>query len=258
MLDRFNKSSNPLSKQFENPENFAVDYQDKGVLDAPVRVIGEQMTLSGTLNKSLVLIMILVGSAFVAATFFPSQLVMIGSAIGALITAVVVGFKSHLAPKLAPLYAVLEGFFLGIISMHYMAMYDGIVLQAVGLTVSTLIVMLMIYRSGLIPVTQKFKMIVMGATAGIMLMYLATFVLSFFGVHASFLHDGSPMAIGISLLIIGVAALNFLLDFDLIEKGVKGGAPKYMEWFGGFALLVTLAWIYFEFLRLLAMLAGRD
>ncbi len=257
MFDRFNKSSNPLSKKFDNPETYAVDYQDGTALDAPTFSMQERMTLSGTMNKSLILIMILIASAF-ASSFFASQMVMIGSMIGAFITAIVVSFKPHLAPKLAPLYAVLEGFFLGIVSLIYMNMYDGIVLQAVGLTVSTLFVMLMIYRSGLIPVTQKFKMIVAGATMGIMFMYLATFILSFFGVHASFLHDGSPMAIGISLVIIAVAALNFLLDFDLIERGVKGGAPKYMEWFGGFALLVTLAWIYFEFLRLLAMLAGRD
>ncbi len=257
MLDRFQKSSNPMSKKFEDPNTYSNNYNDEGVLDAPVTTHLEKMSLSGTLNKSIILVAILIFSAFVS-SYFAIYPVMIGSAIGAFVVAIVLGFKPHLAPMLAPVYAILEGFFLGIISLYYMAAYEGIVLQAVGLTVSTLIVMLMIYRSGLIPVTQKFRMIVVGATAGIMLMYLITFALSFFGVHASFLHDGSPLAIGISLLIIGVAALNFLLDFDLIERGVKGGAPKYMEWFGGFALLVTLAWIYFEFLRLLAMLAGRE
>ncbi len=257
MLNRFQKSNNPLSKKFEDPETYSVDYSDRGVLDAPVNVIQERMSLSGTLNKSLILIMILVGSAFVS-SYFASYPVMIGSMIGAFITAMVVYMKPHLAPTLAPVYAVLKGFVVGIVSMIYMAQFDGIVVQALGLTVSTLFVMLMIYRSGLIPVTQKFKMIVAGATMGIMLMYVVVFILSFFGVHASFLHDGSPMAIGISLLIIGVAALNFLLDFDMIENGVRSGAPKYMEWMGGFALLVTLAWIYLEFLRLLSMLSSSD
>lgn len=258
MLDRFQKSNNPLSKKFESADTYAVDYSGKGVIDAPVRSIQETMTLSGTINKTLVLLMITIGAAF-ASTLYASQGLMIGSMLGAFVLALVVSFKPTLSPILAPIYAFVEGTFLGIISLIYAVQFDGIVFQAIGLTLATLFVMLMIYRSGIIPVTKKFRTVIITATMGIMLMYLAVFVMNYLlGMNVAFLHDGGPLAIGISLFIIGIAALSFLLDFDMIEKGVHSGAPKYMEWFGGFALLVTIAWLYFEFLRLLAMFYSND
>jgi uncharacterized YccA/Bax inhibitor family protein len=234
-MSRFQKSSNPAMKQFENvSHDFNAD-----LLDAPINsVAGGVMTLSGTINKTILLLVILIASAVISAFIFPSSTVM-----------------------LAPIYAILEGMFLGLVSIHFAARVGdpNIIFYAVGLTISTFAAMLMIYKSGLIPVTQKLRMIITSATMGIMFMYIMAFVMSmFFNVDPTYLHDGSWLAIGLSLLIIGVAAFNFLLDFDTIEKGVQGQAPKYMEWYGGFALLVTLAWLYFEFLRLLAMLMSGD
>lgn len=255
-MSRFEKSSNPMMKQFEN-----ASYDTSGnVLDSTfTQVEGTQMTLGGTMNKTLFLLAIMIASAVASALYFPSQMTMYIGMGGALVTAIAVGFKPTLAPMLAPVYAILEGMFLGVISLIYAGMIDGIVFKAVGLTVATLVIMLMIYRSGLIPVTQKFRMVVVSATMGIMVMYAVAFVMNmFFGVSPTYLHEGSMLSIGLSLFIIGVASLNFLLDFDMIERGVQTRAPKYMEWYGGFALLTTLAWLYFEFLRLLMLLASND
>lgn len=241
-----------MMKQFETSSH---DY-NSDLLDAPIAV-NDRMTLSGTLNKSIFLLGILIVSAFAAATIFPSSMMMYLGMGGAFITAIVVSFKPNLAPLLSPAYAIFKGIFLGIVSLHYSYLVDGIVFKAAGLTVTTLVIMLMIYRAGLIPVTAKFKMAVVSATMGIMLMYVVSFVMNmFFGIDPVYLHDGGWLSIGLSVLIIGVAALNFLLDFDMIEKGVQNRSPKYMEWYGGFAVLVTLAWLYFEFLRLIAMLAS--
>lgn len=256
-MSRFQKSSNPMMKQFDN-----ASYDTSGnVLDSTfTQVEGTQMTLGGTMNKTMFLLVLMIASAVGAAFFFPSQMMMYVGLGGAFITALVVGFKPTMAPILAPVYAVFEGIFLGIVSLAYAGMVDGIVFKAVGLTVATLIVMLMIYRSGLIPVTQRLRMMIVSATMGIMLMYVVAFVMNmFFGIDPIYLHSGGGwLSIGLSLFIIGIASLNFLLDFDMIERGVQTRAPKYMEWYGGFALLVTLAWLYFEFLRLLAMLAAND
>ncbi|MGK0388915.1 MAG: putative YccA/Bax inhibitor family protein [Maribacter sp.] len=257
-MSRFEKSSNPAMKQFTNP---SYDY-NANVLDAPINSVADGvMTLSGTINKTFLLLAILIVSAVVSAFVFPSQTVMYVGLGGAFIIAIVISFKPTMAPILSPVYAIFEGMFLGLVSTYYAARVGdpNIIFYAVGLTISTFAAMLMIYKSGLIPVTKKLRMIITAATMGIMFMYIMAFVMSmFFGVSATYLHDGSWLAIGLSVLIIGVAAFNFLLDFDTIEKGVQGQAPKYMEWYGGFALLVTLAWLYFEFLRLLSMLMGRD
>jgi uncharacterized YccA/Bax inhibitor family protein len=257
-MSRFQKSSNPAMKQFENvSHDFNAD-----LLDAPINsVAGGVMTLSGTINKTILLLVILIASAVISAFIFPSSTVMYVGLGGAFILSIVISFKPTMAPMLAPIYAILEGMFLGLVSIHFAARVGdpNIIFYAVGLTISTFAAMLMIYKSGLIPVTQKLRMIITSATMGIMFMYIMAFVMSmFFNVDPTYLHDGSWLAIGLSLLIIGVAAFNFLLDFDTIEKGVQGQAPKYMEWYGGFALLVTLAWLYFEFLRLLAMLMSGD
>jgi uncharacterized YccA/Bax inhibitor family protein len=152
------------------------------------------------------------------------------------------------------MYAILEGFFLGAISGIYAYLYQGIVLQAVMLTFGTLFALLFAYRSGLIKVTDKFRAGVVAATGAIFLIYLATIGLGFFGINIPFIHESGLIGIGFSLLVVVVAALNLVLDFDLIETGITHGAPRYMEWFAGFALLVTLVWLYIEFLRLLAKL----
>ncbi len=261
MLDRFNKSSNPMLKKFDNSKPYEIDYNSStGTLDAPTTAMG-QMTLNGTLNKTVMLIGIMLLSAFVTVAFFPSQTMFYVGAGGAFILSIVLSFKPQWSPTLAPMYAISKGIVVGLASVIYTSIsgMDNIIFYALGLTVSTLLVMLFIYRSGIIPITQRFKMIVSSAVMGIMLMYLVVFIMNIaFGYNAAFLHDGSPLAIGLSLFIIVVAALFLLVDFDMIDQGVKTGAPKYMEWYGGFALLFTLAWIYLEFLRLLAMLASGD
>jgi len=152
---------------------------------------------------------------------------------------------------------LLEGLFLGGISAILDARFPGIVIQAVGLTFGTLFIMLLAYRSGLIHVTDKFRMGVVAATGGIALLYLATIVLGFFGASVPYIHDSGTIGIAFSLFVIVVAALNLVLDFDLIEKGAAHGAPKYVEWYAAFGLMVTLIWLYIEFLRFLSKLRSR-
>ena len=139
----------------------------------------------------------------------------------------------------------------------YNAQFAGLPLQAVGLTFCVFMAMLIAYQMRLVRATEKFRLGVMAATGGIMLMYLVSFVLQFFGIPMNFLHNSSPMSILISVGIVVVAALNLVLDFDFIERGVEHGAPKYMEWYGAFGLIVTLVWLYLEILRLLSKLQGR-
>jgi uncharacterized YccA/Bax inhibitor family protein len=157
----------------------------------------------------------------------------------------------------APIYALLEGLFLGGISAIFEAQYPGIVIQAVSLTFGTLFCLLLAYRSGIIKVTENFKLGVAAATGGIALIYLATLVLGLFGVRMPFIHESGLIGIGFSLFVVVIAALNLVLDFDFIESGAKSGAPKYMEWYAAFGLMVTLIWLYIEILRLLAKLRSR-
>ena len=157
----------------------------------------------------------------------------------------------------APLYSILEGFFLGGISAIFENQYPGIVIQAVSLTLGTLFCLLLAYRSGLIKATENFKLGVAAATGGIALIYLSTLVLGIFGVNMPFIHESGMIGIGFSLFVVTVAALNLVLDFDFIENGVAHGAPKYMEWYAAFGLMVTLIWLYIEILRLLMKLRGR-
>ena len=218
----------------------------------------EGMTLKGTIDKSFLLLIVLMASAFWpwsqmvngdAQTIYPTMLV---GALGGLVLALIISFKANLAPYLAIPYAALEGLFVGAISAIFEQRYHGIAIQAVGLTFGVLAVLLIAYRLGLIRVTAQFRAMVIGATGGIALLYLATWILGFFHVAVPVLYAATPLGIGISLVIVGVAALNLVLDFDLIERGVAGGAPKYMEWYSAFGLLVTLVWLYFELLRLLS------
>jgi uncharacterized YccA/Bax inhibitor family protein len=190
---------------------------------------------------------------------------MIGGVISGAIVALVISFKPRLAPSLAVPYALLEGLFLGAISAFIAqrvpadsGIGGGIVFQAVVLTFTTALSMLALYAFRIIRVTEKLRSIVMAATGAVMLFYLVSFALSLFGVQMGMLHGSGNLSIGISLFVVGLAAFNLLLDFDFIERGARHGAPKAMEWFGAFALMVTLVWLYLEILRLLAKFSRRD
>jgi uncharacterized YccA/Bax inhibitor family protein len=223
---------------------------------------GQTMTVRGTVNKTAILLALaaLSGSwTWGMAMRAPAQAFpwMMGGALGGLVVALLTVFNKTWAPVTAPLYAVLEGLFLGAISALYEIRFQGLVLQAAMLTFGTLFALLAAYRSGWIRATEKFKMGVVAATGGIFLLYLVAMVLGFFGVHLGFMYNSGPMSILLSVVIVIVAALNLVLDFDFIEQGAQVGAPKYLEWYGGFGLLVTLVWLYLEILRLLAKLNSR-
>jgi uncharacterized YccA/Bax inhibitor family protein len=230
------------------------------------RTVGDTMTVQGVVLKTcLLLLLVLLSAGFTWTKFYQSggnpaavQVWILVGAIGGMILAFVTAFKKEWAGITAPLYALLEGLFIGGISAALEVAYPRIVMQAASLTFGTLFAMLAVYQTGLIPVTDKFKMGVAAATGGIAIVYLVAMVLSFFGIQASFIFGNSLFSIGFSLLVVGIAALNFILDFDVIEQGAKLGAPKYMEWYGAFALMVTLIWLYVEFLRLLSKLRSRD
>jgi uncharacterized YccA/Bax inhibitor family protein len=182
---------------------------------------------------------------------------MIGGGIGGFIVAIITIFKKTWAPFTTPIYAILEGLLLGGLSAFIESMYPGIVLQAVALTFGTLFSLLFAYKSGLIRATENFKLGVVAATGGIALIYLVSFILGMFGTSIPFIHENGLMGIGFSAFVVVIAALNLVLDFDFIETGAAKGAPKYMEWYATFGLLVTLVWLYIEILRLLTKLRSR-
>ncbi len=225
---------------------------------------GDTMTVAGTVNKTGILLLCVVATAawtwnrLMAApspeTVGPA--ILIGG-IGGLVLAVVTIFKKEWSPVTAPIYALLEGLVLGGVSGMFELRYPGIAIQAVSLTFGTLVVLLLAYRSGVIRVTEKFRLGVVAATGGIFVFYLASFVLGFFGIHFSMIQGSGMLGIGFSVFVVIVAALNLVLDFDLIESGAREGAPKYMEWYGAFALMITLIWLYFEILRLLSKMRER-
>ncbi len=226
------------------------------------------MTLNGTVNKTgFLLLLTVLTAAFAWSQAFGAdgQLApgfsgyVWGGAIGGLVIALVTVFKKQWAPVTAPLYALVEGFFLGAISALYSHLYEGIVFQAVGLTFGTLAALLLAYRSGLIKATENFKLGVVAATGGIALLYLINIGMRAFGFGGmGFIHDSGLIGIAFSGFVVVIAALNLVLDFDFIENGVEQGAPKYMEWYAAFGLLVTLVWLYLEILRLLSKLQSRD
>jgi uncharacterized YccA/Bax inhibitor family protein len=227
----------------------------------PRAAVGEErMTLQGTVNKSFVMLAVLLLAAlwpwvrFFDASGDPAAvfgLMMVGL-VGGFILALVISFRQTTAPYLALPYAALEGLAIGGISAIFERRYPGIAIQAVALTFAVMAVLLVAYRSRLIRVTEHFKAMVVGATLAIALLYAVSFILGFFHVRVPFLNDASPLGIIVSLAIIVVAALNLVMDFDFIETGVEHGAPRYMEWYGAFGLMVTLVWLYLEMLRLLA------
>ena len=226
---------------------------------------GDTMTVSGAVNKAGILMLLCIASAAWTwnrffATGDPASvapMIVVGG-IGGFVLALVTIFKKEWAGITSPLYALAEGALLGGISAMFELKYKGIAIQAVMLTFGTLVAMLVIYRSGIIKVNEKFRIGVMAATGGIALFYLAQFILGFFGITFHAVNSGSPIGIAFSLLVVGIAALNLVLDFDLIEQGARSNAPKYMEWYCAFALMVTLIWLYLEMLRLLAKFRSRD
>jgi len=222
---------------------------------------GERMTIGGTVNKTAILLaLVLITAIYTWGRFYSTQdpkavlpLVWIG-AIGGLVVAFVTVIKKEWAGVTAPLYGLLEGFVVGGISAVFEASFPGIVIQAVGLTLGTLACLLMAYKSGLIKPTENFKLGVVAATGGIALLYLVSMVMSMFGKPIGFIHESGTFGILFSLFVVVIAALNLVLDFDFIEAGAEQGAPKYMEWYGAFGLTVTLVWLYLEMLRLLSKL----
>lgn len=225
----------------------------------------ERMTLGGTINKTGVLLLLALASAsFTWYQFLNTQnagsvggLMMLGL-IGGFVLAMATIFKQTWAPVTAPLYALAEGLVLGGLSAMFEVRYHGIAMQAVGLTFGTLAVLLTVYRTGIIRVTDKMRLGIVAATGGIALFYLAEMVLGFFHIQFTTVNGSGPIGIGFSLVVVAVAAMNLVLDFDFIEKGVQFGAPKYMEWYGAFSIMVTLVWLYMEMLRLLSKLQRRN
>jgi uncharacterized YccA/Bax inhibitor family protein len=226
---------------------------------------GLRMTLSGTVNKTAILLLCSVVTAGwtwhvlmqsqSAAAVLPWM--WIGT-IGGFVLAMITIFKKEWSPVTAPAYALLEGLALGSISAVLELRFPGIAIESVSLTFGTLLVLLLAYRSGIIPVTQKFRLGIVAATGAIMLFYLLEMGLGFFGVHFTSINGSGFIGIGFSLVVVCIAALNLVLDFDFIENGIRLGAPKYMEWYGAFGLMVTLVWLYLEILRLLSKLSRRN
>lgn len=238
----------------------------------------EPMTIQGVVNKTMILLFILGASAWwvwqkilqslpllqqgvssqaVGAVMQTSQQItpfLVGGVVGGFVLGLVTIFKKDWAAVTAPLYALCEGFVLGALSAYFEISYPGIVAQAVMLTFGVLFSLLLAYKSGFIHATENFKLGIVAATGGIAVFYFVTMILSFFKIQIPIIYASSPMGIAFSFFVVVIAALNLVLDFDFIEKGASSGAPKYMEWYSAFGLIVTLIWLYMEILRLLAKL----
>ncbi len=217
---------------------------------------GQTMTIDGAINKTMVLFGLLLSTSGIS-YFMPSTFLLIAGIVGGLIAVLVAAFKPSASPIAAPVYAAMEGLFVGSISAMYAAQFHGIVANAVGLTLGTLLLMLVLYKYRIIKVTDKLRSGIIMATGAIAIVYLMAFVFRLFGFEVPYIHSGGMMGIGFSVLVVGVASLNLLLDFDNFEKAENAGSPKYMEWFCAMGLIVTLVWLYIEFLRLLSKL-NRD
>jgi uncharacterized YccA/Bax inhibitor family protein len=222
---------------------------------------GATMTIMGTVHKTALGLLLLMTTALYTWNLplgdpRTNMFMMIGI-FGGFGVAILTAFKHHLSKYTVPAYALLQGLALGGISKYFETRYPGIVNQAVMLTFGTLGALLLAYRSGLIKATENFKLGVVAATGGIFFVYLISWILGMFGVGVPMIHGNSNMSILFSIGVVIIAALNLVLDFDFIEEAAENGAPKYMEWYGAFGLLVTLVWLYLEILRLLAKLASR-
>ncbi|MCU0429153.1 MAG: Bax inhibitor-1/YccA family protein [Cytophagaceae bacterium] len=239
----FYKSGNPVLSQDTFSGLFSSNASDR-------------MTIQGTANKTAILLAITIAFSSIS-WYYPNAFFMWTGVIVGLILALIVTFKKTTAPYLAPAYAVFEGLFLGAISSLYNQLYEGIVLQAVLLTFCTFTALLLLYKSRMIKVTENFKLIISAATMGIGFAYLLSLVLSMFNINMG-LGSNGLFGIGFSVVVVAVAAFNLVMDFDFIEEGEKQGAPKFMEWYAAFGLMVTIIWLYLEILRLLAKLRSRD
>jgi uncharacterized YccA/Bax inhibitor family protein len=253
------RTANPAlnSDTFDDPTGF---YRD-----LPADAAGV-MTIQGTVVKTAFLLLIALGTA--GFTWFkvvasggrnPGEVFpwVLGGAIVSVIASLIMIFKPVASPLLAPVYAAAEGLLLGAISAFFETQYPGIVVQAVGCTFGTLAALLMAYQSGLIRVTENFRLGVVAAMGGISLVYLISFIGSFFGFSIPYIHSSGLIGIGFSVFVVVVAALNLVMDFDYIEHAAGRRFPKYVEWYCAFALMVTLVWLYIEFLRLLSKLSDR-
>jgi uncharacterized YccA/Bax inhibitor family protein len=236
---------------------------DQVFVNAPAVAGGQTMTLQGVVNKTFILSVLMVISGgfswqMVQANPSVAGLLGIGSALAGFVLVMISSFRPTWSPAIAPAYGVVEGVFVGVISARYAALYNGIVLQAALLTLGILFALLFAYQSRLIKATENFKLGLIAATGGIAIVYLASMVLGIFGIQIPLIHESGMVGIGFSLVVVVIAALNLVLDFDFIENGVAHGAPKYMEWQAALGLLVTLVWLYIEMLRLLSKLRSRD
>tara|TARA_Y100001970_G_C14249885_1_gene871029 strand:+ start:587 stop:1339 length:753 start_codon:yes stop_codon:yes gene_type:complete len=242
-LDTFGRSGNPaFGDKFEKDAEFS---------DLP---LDQKMTLDGAVNKTGLLLAICFATAIYSWNFPSPVLIGIGF-IGGFIAALVTIFKPQIAPTSAPIYAALEGLALGAISVVFENQYPGIVIQAIGLTFGILASLLIAYKTGLIKPTENFKLGLFAATGGIFLVYLVSIIMNMFGgAGISLIHSNGMFGIGFSLVVVVIASLNLVLDFDFIEQGAENSLPKYMEWYGAFSLMVTLIWLYLEILRLLSKL----
>ncbi|CAM3723143.1 Bax inhibitor-1/YccA family protein [Flavobacterium gelidilacus] len=249
------KSSNPFLKEnkFKNTSR---------TNDEAIAVHQETMTVSGTINKSFTMLFMLLSTALVSwwlvGNGYNPMIFTIGGGIVGLILVLIASFKPTTSPYTAPAYALFEGLFIGGLSAVFEAMYPGLVIQAVSATFITFLVCFGLYKYNIVKVTETFKSVVIGATMAIFAFYLISWIASMFMTFQPIHQGNSLMSIGISVFVIIVAALNLFLDFDMIEKGSKTGAPKYMEWFASMGLMITLVWLYVEFLRLFAKLSSRD
>ena len=219
------------------------------------------MTVQGTVTRAFILLLcVLATAAWTWSQFFTTRdpavvgPYLLGGAVGGFVMALVTVFKKSWAPVTAPIYALLEGLLLGGISAMFELRFPGIAIESVGLTFGACACMLVAYQTGLIRASQKFTMGLVAATGGIALVYLVTMALGFFGVQVPYIYGSGPIGILFSLVVVVIATLNLILDFSLIEDGARQGAPKYMEWYSAFALMVTLIWLYLEMLRLLSKL----
>ena len=240
-----------------------IAFNEKTFENISTGLAGDTMSVEGSVKKSFLLIAITILSAVGVWMYQPLAEIVVPYfwvlAILGFILALIIIFKPKTAPALAPVYAIAEGGFLAAISLFYASMYDGIIVQAVGLTFAIFLIMLGLYTSRIIKVTQKFRMWVVACTWAIMLMYIVAIIGSLTGLYdLAFIHSSGPLWIGVSVFIVWIAAFNLALDFDTIESWVANRAPKYYEWFAAFGLLVTLVWLYLEVLRLLAKIRWND
>ena len=238
-LNRFGRSGNPAFSQ-----GFGINES----------ISGEVMTLDGTVNKTGILLALCVGGAYFG--WNSPGLVMPAILIGFVIALFTI-FRPKNSPYTAPAYAAIEGVALGGITMIFEAQYPGIGIQAIGLTFGILASLLFCYKSGIIKPTENFRLMIFAGTMGIFILYLVSFIMSFFGNSIGFIHSNGLFGIGFSLFVVAIASLNLVLDFDFIEEGAEKGMPKYLEWYGAFSLMVTLIWLYLEILRLLAKIRSR-